>query len=142
MTLENQLHMGGFPWAKDFAFGRLKVSRKSFFSVLENRLAMNPQIQISTMRRKSAHLKIYSFSDSKITQVTSHLKQRPPQYLELFYISHEKSQTTDLQCKHCKCGQPQGVAHTAFKYPELMVQRQSLIASLDAERANMAQDSA
>ena len=45
-------------------------------------------------------------------------------------------------CKHCKCGQPQGVAHTAFKCPELVVQRQSLISTLDAERANMAQDSA
>ena len=49
-------------------------------------------------------------------------------------------------CKHCKCGQPQGVAHTAFKCPfkcpELVVQRQSLISALDAERANMAQDSA
>ena len=47
-------------------------------------------------------------------------------------------------CKHCKCGQPQGVAHIAFKCPELMVQRQGLISALGAERANnyMAQDSA
>ena len=45
-------------------------------------------------------------------------------------------------CQHCKCGQPQGVAHVAFKCPELMVQRQSLISVLDAERADMAQDSA
>ena len=45
-------------------------------------------------------------------------------------------------CKHCKCGQPQGVAHVAFKCPELMVQRQSLISALDAVRADMAQDSA
>ena len=45
-------------------------------------------------------------------------------------------------CKHCKCGQPQGVAHIAFKCPELMLQRQSLISALDAERADMAQDSA
>ena len=45
-------------------------------------------------------------------------------------------------CKNCKCGQPQGVAHIAFKCPELMVQRRSLISALDAERASMAQDSA
>ena len=45
-------------------------------------------------------------------------------------------------CKRCKYGQPQGVAHTVFKCPELMVQRQSLIASMDVDRANMAQDSA
>ena len=34
------------------------------------------------------------------------------------------------------------ITHAAFKCPELMVQRQSLISALDAERANMAQDSA
>ena len=45
-------------------------------------------------------------------------------------------------CKQCKCGQPQRVAHVAFKCPELMVQRQNLISALDAERADMAQDSA
>ena len=64
---ENQLQIGEFPWAKDFAFGRLKVFRKPFFIVLENILAMNPQINISTTTRKSAHLIIYSFSDSEIT---------------------------------------------------------------------------
>ena len=37
---------------------------------------------------------------------------------------------------------PQGVAHIAFKCPELMAQRQGLASALDAERANMAQDSA
>ena len=45
--------------------------------------------------------------------------------------------------KHCKCGQLQGVAHMAFKCPELVVQRQSLISALDGERAGnpgMAQD--
>ena len=41
--------------------------------------------------------------------------------------------------KHCKCGQPQGIAHIAFKCQELVVQRQSLVLALDAERANMAQ---
>ena len=45
-------------------------------------------------------------------------------------------------CKHCKCGQPQGVAHVAFKCPELIIQRQSLISALDAERADTARDSA
>ena len=44
--------------------------------------------------------------------------------------------------KHCKCGQPQGVAHTTFKCPKLVVQRQSLISALDGEGAGMAQDSA
>ena len=43
--------------------------------------------------------------------------------------------------KHCTCGLPQGVSHTAFKCPELVVQRQSLLSALDAERANMAQGS-
>ena len=67
MTPENQLQIGEFPWAKDFAFGRLKVFRKPIFIVLESRLAMNPQINISTMRRKSAHLIINSFSYSEVT---------------------------------------------------------------------------
>ena len=54
---ENQLQIGEFPWAKDFAFGRLKVFRKPIFSVLENRLAMIPQINISTMwSRAPAHV--------------------------------------------------------------------------------------
>jgi len=44
--------------------------------------------------------------------------------------------------KHCKCGQPQGVAHIAFKCPELMVHRQSLVSALDAEMACMANSSA
>ena len=44
-------------------------------------------------------------------------------------------------CKHCKCGQPQGVAHTAFKCQELVVQRQSLLSALDDKRANIAHDS-
>ena len=67
LTLENQLQIGEFPWAKDFAFGRLKVFRKLIFGVLKNGFAMNPQINISTMRRKSAHLIINSFSDSEVT---------------------------------------------------------------------------
>ena len=67
MTSENKLHIGEFPWARDYAFGRLKVFKKPFFSVLENRLAMNPQINTSTARRKSAHLIICSVSDSEIT---------------------------------------------------------------------------
>ena len=33
-------------------------------------------------------------------------------------------------CRHCKCGQSKGVAHTAFECPELVVQRRSLISPL------------
>ena len=35
--------------------------------------------------------------------------------------------------KHCKCGQPQWVAHIAFKCQEVVIQRQSLIAALDGQ---------
>ena len=57
-------------------------------------------------------------------------------------VAPGKNSVNMVDWKCCKCGQPQGVAHTAFKFPELVVQRQSLISALDAERADMVQDSA
>ena len=44
--------------------------------------------------------------------------------------------------KHCKCGQPQGVAHVVFKCQEVVIQRQSLLAALDGVRSGMAKESA